>query len=170
MCEQPAPRRVESVEHLVEIVGLLASPIHRYEGRPKDGPVPYDGPESVAEVSVRAQLGIVGDRFFNQRAHRHESITIMAIESLEEIGLDNWPATRRNIILRGFPVDELLTKTFSLGGLLLQANSAANPCAWMDEQLAPGAFRGLRKRGGLRCEPLTDGTLRTGKTTLVVEH
>ena len=37
---------------------------------------------------------------------------------------------------------------------------AANPCRWMDVVLAPGAHRGLRGRGGVRCRPLTDGVLR----------
>ena len=29
----------------VELVQLLASPVHRYEGRPADGPRPVDGSE-----------------------------------------------------------------------------------------------------------------------------
>ena len=159
------------MEHQVEIVGLLASPLHRYEGRPKDGPVPHDGPESRETVEVRAGLGIVGDRFFNQRAHRHESVTIMAIESLEALQVaDRWVQTRRNIIIRGYPIDELRGKTFSLGGIELHAHRPANPCAWMDEQLAPGAFTGLRHRGGLRCEPLGNGILKIGPAILTVEH
>ena len=159
------------MEHPVEIVGLLASPLHRYEGRPKDGPVPYDGPESVPEIDVRKHLGVVGDRFFNRPAHRHESVTIMAIESLDAINAaKNWERTRRNIIIRGYPIDELKGRTFSLGGIEFRAHRAANPCAWMDEQLAPGAFRALRGRGGLRCEPLGNGILKIGAAILTVEH
>jgi hypothetical protein len=46
------------------------------------------------------------------------------------------------------------------------ANRPANPCAWMDVTLAPGAHKALRGRGGMRCEPLTSGTLRLGAATL----
>ena len=169
-CGKPGPRTVDPVEHEVEIVGLLASPLHRYQGRPKDGPVPFDGPESREQVEIRANKGIVGDRFFNQQAHRLQSVTIIAIESLEAIGATEWAKTRRNIVLRGYPVDELRGVTFSLGGVRFTGHRPANPCAWMDEQLAPGAFAGLRTKGGIRLETLSDGFLSRGKTTLLVEH
>ena len=45
-----------------EIVELLASPVHRFEGRPADGPAPAPEGELVEEVRIRAGLGIVGDR------------------------------------------------------------------------------------------------------------
>lgn len=163
------------MEHRVEIVQLLASPLHRYEGRPKDGPAPFDGPETHEEVEVRAGLGIVGDRFFGQRAHRQEAVTLFAIESLEAVaealatGELDVAKTRRNIILRGYPVDTLRGHTFTIDGIRFRAHRPANPCAWMDEQLAPGAFRALRGRGGMRCEPLSDATLRIGPAILTVE-
>jgi len=89
-------------------------------------------------------------------------------------------AARRNIVLRGFPVDSLARPRrggtgalFSLdsgsGPVRFQAHRAAHPCAWMDVALAPGAFRALRARGGVRCVPLDDGTLRTGRAELEVQ-
>jgi hypothetical protein len=39
----------------------------------------------------------------------------------------------------------------------------------MDVVLAPGAFKALRGRGGVRCEPLSDGTLRAGPATLELQ-
>lgn len=142
---------------------LLASAQHRYEGRPADGPRDATGPELPESVEVRAGLGIVGDRYFAQRAHRTASVTVMAIESIERIAPGLNPAdTRRNIIVRGLDIDALRGQDFSLGGILFRAHRPANPCAWMDVALAPGAFRSLRGRGGMRCEPLTSGTLRLG--------
>jgi hypothetical protein len=38
----------------------------------------------------------------------------------------------------------------------------------MDVVLAPGAFKALRGRGGVRCEPLSDGVLRRGPAVLIV--
>ena len=151
---------------------LLASPIHRYEGRPSDGALPFDGDELPAEIEVAAGLGIVGDRFFGHRAHRQESVTIIAAESIDRLGpgLDA-SKTRRNIVTRGIDIDAMRGQTFSLdtgnGPVVFRAHRPANPCAWMDIELAPGAFAGLARHGGMRCEPLSDGRLRLGPVTLL---
>jgi len=155
---------------------LLASPHSRYEGRPADGPLPASGSETPGSVEIRAGLGVVGDRYFGKPAHARASVTLMAMESLDSVAssvgapfLD--PAlTRRNIILRGYPVDELRGVEFSLdsgsGPVLFRANRPANPCAWMDVVLAPGAFRAMRGLGGIRCEPLSSGSLALGAAVL----
>jgi len=160
-------------EYAVEIVQLLASPIHRYEGRPADGPLSPAGPELHNSVAVRAGLGIVGDRFFGRPAHLRASVTVMAAESLEGVqqalGLERPVAAegaRRNILLRGVNVDALPGARFSIDGIEFAAHRPARPCAWMDVALAPGAFRALRGRGGVRCEPLTSGTLTLGPAIL----
>lgn len=164
-------------EYRVSIEHLLASTLHRYEGRPSDGPRPAVGPEDFERVTVRAHLGIVGDRHFGKAAHRTASVTIMAVESVEYVAralglanaLDPFD-TRRNILVRGVDVDRLRGADFSLdsglGPVLFHAHRPANPCAWMDVMLAPGAHKALRGRGGLRCEPLTSGELTTGPALL----
>ena len=150
---------------------LLASPLHRYEGRPSDGPLDARGPEQPASIEVRAGLGIVGDRYFGHPAHRTASVTIMDIESIERLGPGLDPAdTRRNIIVRGLEIDRMRGEEFELGGIRFRAHRPANPCAWMDVALAPGAHRGLRGRGGMRCEPLTSGTLSLGPALALTEH
>ncbi|CAN5231925.1 hypothetical protein BH11ACT5_BH11ACT5_09230 [soil metagenome] len=155
----------------VTIELLLASSQHRYEGRPSDGPRDATGPELHESVEVRAGLGIVGDRYFGQRAHRTASVTVMAVESLERLGADLDPAdARRNMIVRGLDIDAMRGEEFELGGILFRAHRPANPCVWMDVALAPGAFRGLRGHGGMRCEPLTSGTLRLGPTVARTVH
>ena len=153
----------------VEVVHLLASPLHRYEGRPADGPREATGAESHASVEVREGLGIVGDRYFGHRAHVTSSVTIFAIESLEhverELGVSLDVAdTRRNVVTRGLDIDRMRGEEFWLGDVQFRAHRPANPCAWMDVALAPGAHRALRGRGGMRCEPLTDGLLNLGPT------
>jgi hypothetical protein len=174
----------------VEIVGLLVSPVHAFEGRPQDGPRvdPLDG--VVDRVIVRAGLGLVGDRYFNQAVHRKAAVTFFDVGALETLagalGLAAVPdphLLRRNVVLRGFPVDELAAlrladgsrvegRAFSLdsglGPVRFRAHRPANPCAWMDVAVAPGAFKGLRGHGGVRCEPLDDGELRLGPAVLTV--
>ncbi len=162
----------------VEIVELLASPAHRYDGRPADGPDPAPPAERRDRIELRAGLGVVGDRFFNAPAHRRASVTVMAAESLDavaaELALGAVPGlaqTRRSILLRGADVDALVGLPFAIeqdgARLRMLGHRAANPCAWMDRVIAPGAFRALRGRGGVRCEPLDDGALRLGPAMLV---
>ncbi|MFJ9539776.1 molybdenum cofactor biosysynthesis protein [Streptomyces sp. NPDC101225] len=91
----------------VYVAQLLVSPVHRFSGRPAQGPSPDPGGGLVREIHVRRRLGIVGDRYFAQPAHRDASVTIMAEENLPT-GID--PAvdlrqTRRNILLRGVDID-----------------------------------------------------------------
>jgi hypothetical protein len=163
----------------VAIELLLASPHSRYEGRPADGPLPALAGDTPEQIEIRAGLGVVGDRYYAKPAHKQASVTVMAVESLEhvasELGLNailDASAPRRNVMLRGFPVDELRGTEFTLdtgdGPVRFRGNRPANPCAWMDVTLAPGAHRALRGRGGVRCEPLSDGVLRLGPAVLAV--
>jgi MOSC domain-containing protein YiiM len=154
-----------------EIVELLASPLHRYEGRPIDGPAPAPPGELVDEIEIRAELGIVGDRYFARPAHRDAAVTLIAAESLPPgAGLAQ---VRRNILVRGVPVDDLVGSILILdsgdGPVRLDIRRPANPCAWMDVAIAPGAWRALRGKGGVRCRPLNDGRLRVGPVAVTVE-
>jgi MOSC domain-containing protein YiiM len=166
----PLPYRYD-----VEVVGLLASPEHRYDGRP-DARVAAEPVQSSDRVEVRAGLGIVGDRYFGKPAHRDASVTVVAAEALAvlaaELGVPPLHplATRRNVVLRGAEVEALRGQLFSLdcgaGEVVLAGGRPANPCAWLDLVLTPGAHRGMRGRGGIRCAPRTDGVLRLGPAVL----
>ncbi|MFG3701804.1 molybdenum cofactor biosysynthesis protein [Micromonospora sp. NPDC047620] len=153
------------------IVQLLASPVHRYVGRPADGPAPAPPGELVEEVRVRAGLGIVGDRYFGKPAHREASVTVIAQESLPP-GVD-LVQVRRNVLTAGIAVDELVGSVLTLdsgeGPVSLRVNRPARPCAWMDVTVGPGAWKALRGRGGVRCTPLNDGVLRVGPVDVTVE-
>ncbi|MGC5019275.1 molybdenum cofactor biosysynthesis protein [Micromonospora sp. DT47] len=154
------------------IVQLLASPVHRYVGRPADGPAPAPPGELVEEIRIRAGLGIVGDRYFGKAAHRDASVTVIAQESLPP-GAD-LVQVRRNVLTSGIAVDELVGSVLILdsgqGPVSLRVRRPANPCAWMDVTVGPGAWKALRGRGGVRCTPLTDGTLRVGPVEVTIDN
>jgi len=147
-----------------EIVELLSSPVSRFSGRPADGPAPAPDGELVDAVHVRAGLGIVGDRYFNKRAHRSASVTLMAAEALPAGA--SLAQTRRNVLLRGVDIDALVGRDVELdsgdGPVRLRLNRPANRCAWMDVMVGPGTVARLKGRSGVRAEPLTDGVLRVG--------
>jgi MOSC domain-containing protein YiiM len=163
-------------ERQVEIVELLASPVHRFEGRPADGPAPAPGGESVDVVELRAGLGIVGDRYFAQRAHRDSSVTVQSAEALDEVAgrlgvaVPGLSATRRNILVRGADIDALAGEPFSLntgdGEVLFSTARSCRPCGWLNVTVGAGAHRAFRDRGGIRTGPLTDGRLRVGPAVL----
>jgi len=166
----------------VEIVGLLVASIHAYDARPQDGPRTDPTHGACDRVEVRAGHGLVGDRYAGQPAHRQAAVTVLDADALDALAeeLDAGPLdpqrTRRNIVLRGFPIDELAAPRSGVGALFsldsgdgpvrFQAYRPAHPCRWMDVVLAPGAFRGMRGRGGVRCSPLDDGVLRLGPALL----
>ena len=156
-------------------MGLLASPEHRYGGRPGSS-VPEQLGDRREHIEVRAGFGIVGDRYAGRTAHRDASVTVLAAEAVDALAaeLGTGPLdpllARRNVVLRGAEVEALRGQRFSLdcgeGEVLLQGGRAANPCAWLDTVLAPGAHRGMRGRAGIRCAPLTGGVLRLGPAVL----
>ena len=158
-----------------EIVSLVVSPVHRYEGRPSDGPMPFDGSESVDEIQVRAHRGLVGDRYFGSK-HRHAAVTFLAAESIDQLegelgtGPFDPELARRNVITRGLDVESLVHTTFTIdtgdGPIAFRSLSRANPCAWMNVAFAERAHQALRGHVGIRAEPLDDGALRVGPGTL----
>jgi MOSC domain-containing protein YiiM len=160
----------------IEIVTLVVSPLHRYDGRPADGPKPYDGSETVDEVQVRAHKGLVGDRYFGTR-HTFAAVTFLATESIDrlegELGTGPFdPAlARRNVVTRGLDVESLLHTTFTIdaggGPIPFRALTRANPCAFMNGAFADGAHQAMRGDAGIRTEPLADGVLRVGPATLL---
>jgi MOSC domain-containing protein YiiM len=165
-----------SYRYDVEILHLLVSPAHAYFGRARNGAA--DVPTTDADrVEVMAGKGIVGDRFFGKAAHMDAAVTLVAVEALEamadELGVTPFDPllTRRNIVIRGAHLAPLLGQEFGLesGGQLvrLRAGRPAHPCAWMDRMLAPGAHAAMRGRGGVRCQPLSDGILSRGPAVLV---
>lgn len=158
-----------------EIVSLVVSPLHRYEGRPVDGPAAYDGVEEVDSVRVRAHKGLVGDRYFGTK-FTFASVTFISEEAIGELegtlgaGPFNPVFARRNIITRGLDVDSLARTTFTIdagyGPIEFRSMTPANPCAWMNEVFASGAHQALRGHGGIRSEPLGDGELAVGSATI----
>jgi len=166
----------EKFRYEVEILHLLVSPAHAYFGRARDGAA--DVPTTDAEqAEVVAGKGIVGDRFFGKAAHMDAAVTLFAVESLEaiaaELGAPPFDPllTRRNVVLRGAQLAPLLGQDFTLesGGssVSLHGGRHAQPCAWMNEVLAPGAHPAMRGRGGIRCRAISSGLLHRGPAVLV---
>lgn len=167
---------MKSYRYDVEIVHLLVSPEHAYFGRAKDGAADVPTTDA-ARVELVAGKGIVGDRFYGKAAHMDAAVTLFAVEALESIASDLHVGpldpllTRRNIVLRGAHLAPLIGEEFFLESqdalVRLRGGRPAHPCAWMDKVLAPGAHAAMRGRGGLRCQPLSNGILHRGPAILL---
>lgn len=159
----------------VEIVGLVVSAEHRYAGRPGTA-VPEQAADRRERIEVRGGVGVVGDRYAGKPAHRDAQVTVLAAEAVDALAaeLGTGPLdpllARRTVVLRGAEVEALRGHEFSLdsgeGEVRLRGGRPANPCAWLDTVLAPGAHRGMRGRAGIRCAALSDGSLRLGPAVL----
>ncbi|HVU25110.1 MAG TPA: MOSC domain-containing protein [Opitutus sp.] len=144
---------------------IYVSPGHSFVGR--HGQDPADQPMCEVEtVECVAGSGLRGDRYFNHRDDYKGQVTLFAAEVFEkmqaELGAaDAVPsAMRRNVIVRGRDLNELVGQEFELQGVRLIGTEECRPCYWMDRAVAPGAEAWLRGRGGLRCRVLTSGWLR----------
>jgi MOSC domain-containing protein YiiM len=160
----------------VEVLHLLVSPDHAYFGRARDGAADVTTTDA-ATVDIVAGKGIVGDRFFGKAAHMDAAVTLLSIEALEAMAAELGAApfdpllARRNVVLRGAHLAPLLGHEFVLESqgtqVRLRGGRPAHPCAWMDRMLAPGAHNAMRGRGGLRCQPVSDGQLHRGAAVLI---
>ena len=162
-------------EYPVTIRHIFISPGHNYFGRAKDGPGEHRTLD-VAEVEAVAGQGLVGDRYFGVPAHYDAQITFVVFEVFAalqaEFGRGDWPPVlmRRNIVIEGVPLNQLIGQPFTLdfGDHAVEFVGAKHcaPCAWMDAMLLPGAQKFLRGRGGLRARIVTSGVIARGAALL----
>ncbi|MBW7881213.1 MAG: molybdenum cofactor biosysynthesis protein [Caldilineaceae bacterium] len=162
----------------ITIRHIFISPGHNYFGRPKDGPGPH-ATLDVDQVEAVTGQGLRGDRYLGVAAHYDAQITFVAWEVFsalrDELGIpDASPSLmRRNVVVEGVPLNQLIGQPFQLdfGTHVVDFAGAKHcaPCAWMNAMLAPGAQHFLRGRGGLRARILSDGLIVRGPARLRTE-
>ena len=125
---------------------------------------------------ARADRGLEGDRYFNQRgtfsnAHgRGHDLTLIEAEVLDSLALPAGrlaPAeARRNLVTRGVDLNALVGKHFRVGGVECFGQRLCEPCAHLERLTAAagktGTLRALIHKGGLRADVLSDGEIRVG--------
>lgn len=155
----------------VEIEHLYVSPGHNYftqvPGQPGDHVT-----KDIDQVEVVAGMGLKGDRFYGYQQHYEGQVTFFAREVFDEVMetlniTDKTPeAMRRNVVLSGVPVTELIGHEFAIGEAVFRGTKHCAPCSWMDHGLGAGALKLLHGRGGLRARVLHGGFLRKGPSVL----
>ena len=152
---------------------LFTSPGHNYYGH--HGQPPDDFPlVAAASIECVAGHGIRGDRFFDYRDEYKGQITFFSHEVFSELerafGLTTKSpgALRRNVIVSGVELKDLIGADFELQGVQFRGTGPCAPCYWMDTAFAPGAEKFLTGRGGLRARVLTDGPISVGDAELKI--
>ena len=152
---------------------IFISPGHNFFGRHgKDALLnPIEEREKIECV---AGCGVKEDRFFNYKPDYKGQITFFDWAVYEKVrdeiakGNLHPQAFRRNVIVEGLDLNDLIDKRFALEGIELSGSGECRPCYWMDQACAPGTHEFLKGRGGLRARILKSGELHTGNCELTV--
>lgn len=127
---------------------------------------------AVHSAEALAGRGLRGDRYargigtFSDARGRGYDLTLVEAEALEELAessVDLSPIeARRNLVVRGIALDDLIGKRFRVGEAECFGQRRCEPCAHLERLTRPGVLRGLVHRGGLRADVLSDGVIRAG--------
>ena len=131
--------------------------------------------ENVDSIVAVAEQGLVGDRYgagvgaaqFQGRRKPENEVTLIAIEAIDAAN-DEFNMTiahldtRRNLLTEGVPLNDLVTKTFRVGPVLLRGLELCEPCGYLERRTYPFIRMALKHRGGLRCCVVEGGELHVG--------
>jgi MOSC domain-containing protein YiiM len=142
---------------------IYISPGHNYFGHHGLRPGDHQMLE-VEEIRCVAGSGLAGDRFCDYKPDYKGQATLFSLEVHErlqrELGKVYSPAAyRRNILVSGIALNDLIGKEFEIQGVRFFGACEAAPCYWMDQAIAPGAEAAMKGDGGLRVKILSDGVL-----------
>lgn len=144
----------------------------------------FTAPEASAPMERREAVaaregGLVGDRYYEGTGHYSPfdvcEVTLVDAAALDDVrarhGIDLSDGRhRRNVVVRGLDVHDLLDATFRAGEALLRGTRPRPPCAHV-ERVAdePGLARALKEgRGGVCASVVEGGTVAEGDAVEVV--
>jgi MOSC domain-containing protein YiiM len=125
------------------------------------------------QVTVVAGAGIVGDRYFDRHEEPGQNISLIEAEEIEAFFAEqdrpnDLSVTRRNLVIRGVRVSELIGREFLIGDVRLRGVAFCEPCMVVGKALAtpelPAAqvVKRFVHRAGIRADVLSDGVIACG--------
>jgi MOSC domain-containing protein YiiM len=128
---------------------------------------------AVDEVRAVPGRGLEGDRYFlgvgsySDRPEPSREVTLIESEALEALARDyscELPsgASRRNITTTGLALNHLVGQEFHVGEVRLRGIRLCEPCNHLEAVTGQQVRPGLVHRGGLRCQILSEGQIKTG--------
>ena len=121
--------------------------------------------ESCNHVTVHSNFGIVGD--YRSDKFQIGQITLVEAEIIDamsrELGYDIPDgASRRQIMVKGITLNELIGQNLRMGKMLVRVEDKCNPCKNMETRIGPGAKDAMNNKGGIRCRIIEGGELHVG--------
>ena len=119
-------------------------------------------------IEVIASKGIVGDRYFHDFNGDREQMTLIESENIDYYNKTfntnfNYLEFRRNIVTKNIQLNDLVGKTIFIGKIKLKVNDLCRPCKDLQMRLGKdNIIKEFLRRGGLRCEILSSGTINVG--------
>ena len=124
--------------------------------------------ENKERIEVIASKGIVGDRYFHDFNGDREQMTLIESENIDYYNKTfntnfNYLEFRRNIVTKNIQLNDLVGKTIFIGKIKLKVNDLCRPCKDLQMRLGKdNIIKEFLRRGGLRCEILSSGTINVG--------
>ena len=129
--------------------------------------------ENKERIEVIASKGIIGDRYFHDFNGDCEQITLIESENIDYYNKTfntnfNYLEFRRNIITKDIKLNDLVGKTIFVGKIKLKVNDLCRPCKDLQKRLGKdNIIKEFLRRGGLRCEILSSGTINVGDKIVI---
>lgn len=139
--------------------------------------------EELQKVKAIEGLGLEGDRYaqetgaFSQRGNPSH-ITLIEQEVIDRVALNFEKAflaseTRRNLVVRGMPLNDLVGQEFMIGAIKVRGVELADPCkrpATLLGKPKTDFIEQYRGSGGLRAEVLNTGFIYVGAHVSVTTY
>ena len=136
--------------------------------------------QSVEAVEAVAGQGLRGDHHYADgpgpaATDPGSQLTLIAAEALAEASAElGEPIThaesRRNVLVAGVPLNDLVGETFRVGEVRVRGIRLCEPCRYLTELAGRPLLRPLVHRAGLNAEILGGGTIRVGDAVTVAEE
>ncbi len=125
--------------------------------------------QAVDSVDAVAGCGLPGDRHFSPGGQRPGgALTLIEAEVLEQVGLTG-PQSRRQLVVRGVRLNELVGRTFRVGEIDCLGVELCEPCLHLQSLTRPGIIEQLLHRGGLNADLLGSGTISVGDPVVLYD-
>ena len=129
---------------------------------------------SVPTVRAEPGRGLEGDRYwkgegsFSRWPGARREVTLIAAEALADAEAEFGVAVsagehRRNLVVSGVPLGDLVKAEFWVGGVRMRGERVCAPCKYLVRVTGQEAiFDALVRRGGLRASVQGEGMIRVG--------
>lgn len=136
---------------------------------------------ALEEAELIAGVGIAGDRYATGRGHYaylphpDRQLTLIAQEVLDAVEAEtgirlSGQESRRNMVTRGVPLNDLVGTYFTIGDAVVFAGRLNVPCTYLERLIGKPVFTPLIDRSGLNCRIVRGARVRPGQAIRPLPH